>query len=542
MARFARPSLVLALLGALSAGCQYRPAIFADAPPVTEIADDEPIDMPQRLEVNDVVEFSDLFVGRPLVEAMRTTRRPPPGDINALDEVPRSRWFWPLEVDDSSFETTYAEGGAPVPPFRVLLERAPSGSGGIPVVDGLGRRFELRRDPPDRPEVRTAAAAISARIVRALGYYTPEVYVTDANEGDFTTAPGEQHPLSILSGTEPTDPEVARRTLAKTLVDWLESAPANRKGAFRFSATRWPPGPDVGRTPVAGSRDDDPNDRVPHENRRTLRALKLVGAWLGMTRFTPHDLRDVYAGLPGEGHLVHYIVGHDKSLGTESIIGKRPEQKDEMLLLATLGFAPDPNIPPTQRKYVAIGAIGEEVNPAQYGPALPFPPMDATDGADAFWIAKRIAAVGEERILYAVRAGRVSNGTARRLLFELLLARQRRVVEWGYAQTTPCDVESADDRGIVVLDRAVEAGFTKGKVVEYVVSYFDTAGDPSHPGAVLGPEGARFVVPVPRSVFAKDGYAVVRLRGEVGGKAAPRWLEMHVKRDEKGTRVIGVRH
>lgn len=537
-----RPSLVLALLAAISAGCTFHPARFADAPPVTEIADDEPIDQPRPLEVNDVVEFSDLFVGRPLVEAMRTTRRPQPGDINARDEVPRSRWFSPLDVEVGSFEMAYAEGGAPVPPFRVLLERAPSGSGGIPVIDGLGRRFELRRDPPDRQEVRTAAAAISARIVRALGYFAPEVYVTDAAEGDLTIAPGERHPLSIVSGTEPTDVEVARKLLSKNLVDWLESAPPNKKGMFRFSATRWPPGPDVGRTPVAGTRADDPNDRVAHENRRTLRALKVVGAWLGMTRFTPHDLRDVYTGLPGEGFLTHYVVGMDKSLGTESIIGKRPEQKDEMLLLVTLGFAPDPNIPPTQRKYVAIGAIGEEVDPGQYGPALPFPPMDAMDGADAFWIAKRIAAVSEEQVLYAVRAGKVSNATARKLLFELILARQRRVVEWGYAQTTPCDVESADERGIVVVDRAVAAGFTAGKVAEYVVSYFDTAGEASHPGAVLGPEGARFVLPVPKAAFARDGYAVVRLRSEIAGKAAPRWLEIHVKRDEKGTRVIGVRH
>jgi hypothetical protein len=535
-------SILVALAGALCAGCDYRPARFADAPPVTEVADDEPIAMPRPVEVNDVVEFSDLFVGRPLVEAMRTRRRPPPGDINALDDVPRSRWFSPLDVEDGSFEMAYAEGGPPVPPYRVLLERAPSGNGGIPVIDGLGRRFELRRDPPDRQEVRTAAAAISARIVRALGYLVPEVYVTDASEGDFAIAPGEQHPLSILSGTEPTEPDIVRKQLVNSLTEWLESAPPNGKGAFRFSATRWPPGADMGRTAVAGTRADDPNDRVPHEHRRTLRALKLVGAWLGMTRFTPHDLRDVYAGTPGAGHLLHHVVGMDKSLGTEAIIGKRPEQKDEMFLLATLGFAPDPNIPPTQRKYVAIGAIGEEIDPGQYGPALPFPPMENTDGADAFWIAKRIAAVSEELILYAVRAGKVSNGTARKLLFELILARQRRVVEWGYAQATACDVEAVDERGIVVVDRAVAAGFTKGKGTEYVVSYFDSNGDPSHPGAVLGPEGARFAVPLPRSAVPKDGYVVVRLRSEIGGKPAPRSLEMHVIRDAKGTRVIGVRH
>ena len=540
-----RSTLALALLVAASssAGCAYRPARFAEAPPVTHVADDEPIDMPLRLEVNDVVEFSELFVGRPLVEAMRTTRRPPPGDINALDEVPVSSWFAPLDVEDAgSFEMVYAEGGAPVPPYRVLLERAPSGKDGIPVVDGLGRRFELRRDTSDRREMRTAAAAVAGRLVRALGYHAPEVHVTDASEGDFTTAPGDEHPQSILSGAEPTEPDVVREKLRDKLDEWIASAPALKSGNYRFSATRWPPGVDVGRTPAMGLRGDDPNDRVPHESRRTLRALKLVGAWLGFTRFTPHDLRDVYVGQPGEGHLRHFVVGMDRSLGTESIVGKRPEQKDEMVLLATLGFAPDPNIPPTQRKYVAIGAIGEEVDPAEYGPGLPFPPMDHFDGGDAFWIAKRIAAVSEEMVLLAVRAGKVSNGTARRLLFELILARQRRVVEWGYSQTTPCDVEAVTDRGVVVVDRAVAAGFTKGKNVEYMVSYLDSGGEVSNPGAILGPEGERFAIPLPRAAFAKDGYAVVRLRAEVGGRPAPRSLEVHLKRRDAGVRLLGVRH
>lgn len=541
----------LALL-LLTPACAYRPARFADARPVNEIADDDGIDMPQRLEVNDVVEFSDLFVGRPLVEAMRITRRPPPGDVNALDEVPRSSWFAPLDADVASFEGVYAVDGPPVPPFRVLLERAPSGDNGdlkrggmgIPVVDALGHRFELRRDPRDRVEVRTAASAITARLVRALGYNAPEVYISDAEDSDFSTDPGEPFAQSILSGNEPSSPDARRQALDKMLQDWLDSAPPSKTGNYRFSATRWPPAADidVGRTPVTGTRGDDPNDRVDHESRRTLRALRLVGAWLGMTRFTPHDLRDVYAGPSGEGHLLHYMVGFDKSLGTEAIIGKRPEQKDEMTLLATLGFAPDPNIPPTQRKYEAIGAIGEEIDPAKYGPGLPFPPMDATDGADAFWIAKRIAAIPEELVLRAVRAGRVSNGTARKLLFELILARQRRVVEWGYAQTTPCDYERLDEHGIVVVDRAVAAGFTTGKTVEYSVTYLDAEGEPAHTGAVLGPEGARFAIPLPRAAFDHGKYLVIRLRSEIAGAAAPRWLEIHVVRDVSGTRVIGVRH
>src|SRR5262249_31444917 len=36
----------------------------------------------------------------------------------------------------------------------------------------------------------------------------------------------------------------------------------------------------VGRATYAGAKDDDPNDFVPHEDRRELRAQRIMAAWL----------------------------------------------------------------------------------------------------------------------------------------------------------------------------------------------------------------------------------------------------------------------
>ncbi|MEZ4310181.1 MAG: hypothetical protein R3F14_19235 [Polyangiaceae bacterium] len=122
-----------------------------------------------------------------------------------------------------------------------------------------------------------------------------------------------------------------------------------------------------------------------------------------------------------------------------------------------------------------------------------------------------------------------------------LLARRRQVVEWAYAQTTPCDFEAVDERGVVVIDRAVEAGFTDGKVVEYVVTYIDSNGDSRTPARSSAPRAHASPSPPARRLRERS----VRGRAPPGRgrrQAAPRWLELRLMRDSRGTRLLGLRH
>lgn len=86
-------------LGALAltlAGCAThatRPARFVDRPAVLDVSDEGPIPVPTRLDPLKEVTLSDAFVKRPMVEALETKRPPEAGDVNALNEVPRSSWL-----------------------------------------------------------------------------------------------------------------------------------------------------------------------------------------------------------------------------------------------------------------------------------------------------------------------------------------------------------------------------------------------------------------------------------------------------------------
>ena len=66
---------MLALVGL--AACAWRPARFADAPVVTEVADDAPIGMPRAVRAPDEFLVADAFLRRVVIGALDPRRDGP---------------------------------------------------------------------------------------------------------------------------------------------------------------------------------------------------------------------------------------------------------------------------------------------------------------------------------------------------------------------------------------------------------------------------------------------------------------------------------
>ena len=83
----------------------------------------------------------------------------------------------------------------------------------------------------------------------------------------------------------------------------LERAARNADGTYRSGRGRQLPGKILGPFRYEGTRSDDPNDIVPHEERRELRALRVFGAWTNLT--------DLKAGntLDTTGHRERQVGG-----------------------------------------------------------------------------------------------------------------------------------------------------------------------------------------------------------------------------------------
>ena len=536
MARTRSPSIALlaaCLASALALGaCRYRPARLADAAPVTRVGDDAPIPVPRRRELYEPTYLVDIYLRRPLLDALDPRRFPDAGDVNAFDEVPRSSWFVPRDVGHAATAVGPADEGPPAAPLTIDERFARGRVSPLHVLDARGLAFELRVDPPDRPEMRTAAAAIASRLVWAFGLRTPGVSITRLQRADFVTAAGEPYPEG---GAVDVD-------------GFLTSGAPPSGGAWRVAATRWPPGIDLGSAPFGGVRGDDPNDRVAHRDRRTQRALAVLGAWLQLSDLGPDKTLDVYVGKPGSGHVEHHLTGLEDALGADDIVHAATPGSlawdrgaDPVTNLFSLGLSPRRLPTPTELRWASVGAF--EPEPPMLAPtSVPFEPFFRVLPADGYWAVKRIAAISADALAAAVAAGELSDPGAARYVLQTLEARRAALVDHWMTQVTPLELEKLDARGLVVRDEAVVRLRASVASTRYLVRFLDDGGADVASPQLLVPPAERFSIAIPAEALRDAGeYLVVRVTAERDGKLLPRSFEVHLVGGAAAPRVVGVR-
>lgn len=523
----ARKTVVALLCGmALVHGCSgFRPAKFADSPVVTSISDNAPIPVPATRQFSEIAYYNDTYLRRPIVGALDVERTPSALDVNATDEVPRSSWFSPVPVDE--IRESYDADGGPWPPYIVEAGPTLSQRGGIRIRDARGYRYELHRDPKKLVATTTAVKAIASRIVRALGYRTPDVWIVELTKKNLIVGPKD-------------------KSLAGEVERFLASGPApGASGAYRVSATRWPRGVDVGNTEAFGTRSDDANDRIAHEDRRTLRALRLVAAWLALDRLSPENTKDVYEGDPDEGHLMHYVVGLEYSLGATHLQGIKMRRfpaghvrGNVFYNFITLGLSP----PRDSRPIRSLGDLGHDADPgrlpATYEPSVRMGPDDA------YWIAKRIADLPAGVIDWAVQGGQLESTTVARQVTGALLARRSAVVHWAFERVTPLEPESLGlmRAELVLQDKAIASGDAQESEIRYSVRFLDLSGSTLVEEAHLHPHGSLVTIPLLSALLAAHGYFVVEVTAIRHDTAAPRTFEAHLVPATDAWRVAGIVH
>jgi hypothetical protein len=326
----------------------------------------------------------------------------------------------------------------------------------------------LKFDPPGYLEMSTAADVIASKFLYAAGYNVPENFIVTFDE-HILVPKADLACTGSLGGKLSSDP--------RGISHFLEKLPRTENGQLRAMASKFIEGKIKGPFSYSGVRQDDPNDRIPHEHRRELRGLRMIQAFLNNPDVKQLNTLDTYVEQDGQKFLKHYLIDFGDSLGSSSIEPKKPGTTDHYLFdpaeimktAVTLGLnrrRSDSN----QIQYPSIGYIeGATFEPMRWRSNSPNPAFENMTKRDGYWAAKIVASFTNEQIEAAVRAGQYSDPDAERTLVQILEQRRDRVADYWFRRVAPLDRFRCTSQGLTFDDLAIETGLDSAANVTYEV-------------------------------------------------------------------------
>ncbi|MBD3235083.1 MAG: hypothetical protein GF330_00065 [Candidatus Eisenbacteria bacterium] len=469
------------------------PLRFApDAPLVRAIDDTSAIAEPDRSDWNMNRWLVDAHGRTPLDDLLALHTPRPAQDINALDRVPACSWFRPRNGQRRLSTQEIARGNAPRAliargPLDVLAGRCDGREPFLLIRDAGGDRWILEFDRPDHPLLATGAAIVAARLLHAAGYHVLPARILTIDPADLTLSDAAR--AIGLRGGEGTLEQDALDRLLLRLAD---------EGRVRVAASRLPAGERKGGFRDRGTRSDDPNDRIPHEDRRALRGLLPLIAWLDHPGLRPSRTLDLY--LSSGRYLRHYLVG----------------------LSATLGCLEHMRAEPG-----AASAESFAFDAAHWLPPDPFRPFTQMGHADLYWGLSLLLSFDEAQIRAAVSAAEFPPELEARVAHQLLMRWQtigRAYLERiNGAGSFRVREEGAGRWRLLCDDLGVAAGLRNGEQQRFLLRYAYENGEDSGAQQVRGVSSASFdltpfapLPSVPQDDPRRYGVATVTALGPQG--------------------------
>ena len=443
--------------------------------------DDDPIARePETRDASKVTE-REIALSYDLAENLFTT----PGDrrkiralnVNTIDEVPDSSWFTnrilarPLSIDEALRGPVTGPGPAPGP--MTVTRAKPSGaSAGFILRDSAGETWFAQFDANGHDEAATGAAMVANKIFHALGYWQVENQLSELRlEG-----------LSIGPKAVTETPSGKIRQLDHDDLNKLLARAARRpNGTYRMLASRGLPN-FRGRFRYYGTRGDDPNDIVPHEHRRELRALKVFGAWTNLVDMKAKNTLDALVTENGRTVVRHYLQDVGSTFGTGALGPREWDEGHELLFesgttwkrLASLGFYRRSWQTMPYTEYRSIGRFeGDQFDPTTWVPRVPTAAMLNARADDAFWAARRVVAFSDAMIRALVKAGGYSDPAAETHLADVLIKRRDKIGRAYLPAINPVVDPALDESGVLRFgNAAVAAGVATAPKGGYRAAWF----------------------------------------------------------------------
>ena len=509
-------SVGLLLLGVvvLAGGCASS-APYTLGPVKTEDPDRQPIDRPKEVVENqywDRVDMSVIYqlekpldlnwVGRGVGKSLGVAEADEADNVNVMDEPPNSSW-WQRRIfyRDLSMEalaegpndrdtTGVAAGPDTSGTWTVVSGKFEGAARGFQIKDSRGDRYLVKLDGPKWPEQTTAAEVISTKIFHAAGYYVPQNTITYFE------------PAQLRVGDDATvqDGNRERPMTREDITTLLSPYEPRDDGTIRGLASKFVDGTPLGPFEFRGTRSDDPNDRVRHEQRRELRGLRVIGSWLNDADRRAANTLSVYTD---EQYVKHYLIDMGSTLGANASSPHKPVHGQAYILdqrkipqaLVSLGAYRFPwwYYDPTP-KYKAVGYFRSDVlKPGDWVMSYPNAAHEKMTRRDAYWGAKIVMSFSDAEIRRIVETADISNPQAEDYLVQTLIERRDKIGRYWFDRINPLDRFEVQEAPVAAStgsgrvgprlafdDLAVTTDLASGARRRYAVQFH-------HDGDALGP-------------------------------------------------------
>lgn len=509
------------LAAALAGFAQLEARRFYPDDPIG--ADPPPLPVKEAL-ARRINEYYDFFRNtffepdRDLIGA-RTPR--PSAALNTLGEVPDSGWFTnrigsrPMTIAELARGPGDSRAPSLAGPWTVLSAKNEGVTPGLIVEDAEKRKYLIKFDPPEHPGMASAADVIGSKFFHALGYNTPENYIVHFTRQRLVVGPKAR--FTDYRGKE-------RGMRPGDLDNTLEKLAKDREGRHRALASLFIGGELLGPFKFHGTRRDDPNDVVPHQDRRDLRGLFVFAAWLNHTDSKSLNSLDALVEENGLRYIKHYLIDFGAILGSDSFTAKSPRAghvylfdfKPAMWQFVTLGFyvngwmlADYPDIP-------AVGRLGwEAFEPAKWKTNYPNPAFDSRTPGDVFWAARRVMAFSDEAIGAIVGTAQYTDPKAAAYVTRALIERRNRIGRAFLDAVLPLDSFRVRGGSLEFEDLMVRYGFAQPR--QYRIAWFAFDNIRESKAIIPGASGPR----IPRS---GSDYLAAEIRGPETGRTVTVYL------------------
>lgn len=445
----------LALLVVAATACGGSTRWFPAQEPLWRDPDQQPFDRePDEYESPFAWDAANQTVFRPVSRFFAVDPAGEAVNVNALDEVPSSSWFQNRIGRFGLTPEAAAKGPCTTPlpdrtgPWLVTAAKPNGFNPGFFMKASDGKRYLVKFDGVVEGMRPTAADVIGTRLFHAAGYFVPcnrVVYFDRAI-------------LKIDSKAKSENERGEKVRLEDKDLDRVFSKALRlADGRYRATASLFVEGKPLGPWTYEGRRADDPNDVINHEDRRELRGLEVMAAWLAWFDTREQNTMATWVNDGKTGYVRHYLLDVGNAYGSiwePPMMGRR------------IGHSYYLDVPYVLEDLVTLGAIErpwdrarfgrtgnvfsyfrvEDFAPDRFRPGYPNPAFVRKSERDSAWMARIVARFSDEHLRAIVRTGLLLPDFESRLL-EVLIGRRDAVLRRYLTRLSPLawpDVRGAE--------------------------------------------------------------------------------------------------